>query len=164
MSGVRVLLLLVFIGLLGLYTGTAFSGKSRSPEEMGGWEPGSEYNKLYVPEDREKFKGTVLEVKEVVPMPGMSPGVALVVRDRDGEEVTVHVGPRWFIDPATMGIHRGDQVKVYGVWAEVDGQDVFIASKIKKGEHFELKVRRTRDGMPYWAMSPEELEKERSDQ
>ncbi len=134
------------------------------PKDMGGWERGGKYDRLYKPEEREKFKGTVLDIKEVVPLPGMSPGVALLIRDRDGEKVLVHLGPRWFIDPAKMGIRKGDKVKVYGVWAEIEDEDVFIASKIKKGEHFQFKVRRTRDGMPYWAMSPEELAKERANE
>jgi len=132
-------------------------------ENMGGWERGGKYDSLYKPEEREKFKGVVVDIRKVVPLPGMYPGVAIVVRDRDGEEVLVHLGPRWFINPARMGIRKGDKVKVYGVWAEIDDQDVFIASKIKKGDHFQFKVRRTRDGMPYWAMSPDELAKEKED-
>jgi hypothetical protein len=37
-----------------------------------------------------------------------------------------------------------------------------MASKIKKGEDFEFKVRLTKDGSPFWTMSPEELERERA--
>ena len=36
------------------------------------------------------------------------------------------------------------------------------ASKVKKGDYFEYKVRRTKDGIPYWTMSPEERAKERT--
>lgn len=159
----RVLLIYTVLSLwLSSFSMTAASEETSQQHDMGGWEPGSEYNRLYVPEDREKFKGTVLDIKEVVPMPGMSPGVAIIVQSKDGDVVTVHLGPRWFIDPEKMGIRKGDEVKVYGVWAEIDNRDVFIASKVKKGDNFEFKVRRTKDGMPYWAMSPEELEKERA--
>ena len=52
-------------------------------------------------------------------------------------------------------------MKVKGVWAEVQGKDVFMASKVKKGDYFELKVRLTKDGTPFWTMSPEELARER---
>jgi hypothetical protein len=50
----------------------------------------------------------------------------------------------------------GNPVK--GVWAEIDGKDVFIASKIKKDPNTEIiKVRLTKDGTPFWTMSQERL-------
>jgi hypothetical protein len=130
--------------------------------DMGGWEWGGPYNRLYVASERDKFKGTVLEIKDVTPLPGMSPGVALLVRGSDGDTVEVHLGPRWFIDPKKMGIKRGDKVTLKGCWAEVGNKEVFLASKVQKGANFEFKVRRSRDGMPYWTMSPEELAKEKA--
>ncbi len=142
--------------------GNLFAGAP--PNGMGGWERGGTYDRLYDPQELDKFKGKVIAIKEVVPLPGMSPGVALVVRDRDGEEILVHLGPRWFIDPKTMGIRVGDKVKVKGCWAEIDDKDVFIASKVKKGDYFEFKVRLTKDGTPFWTMSPEELARERAGQ
>jgi hypothetical protein len=36
-----------------------------------------------------------------------------------------------------------------------------MASKVKKGDHYEFKVRLTKDGTPFWTMSPEELARER---
>jgi hypothetical protein len=51
-------------------------------------------------------------------------------------------------------------VKVRGVWAEIDHENVFIAYKVKSSKYV-LKLRRTRDGTPHWTMTPEELAKER---
>ena len=127
---------------------------------MEGWEKESAYNKLYDPTEADKFKGFVVELKEVTPLPGMAPGLALVVKDSDGEMVTVHLGPRSFVNPNHIGIRKGDKVTVKGVWAEISDKDVFIASKVKKGDFHEYKVRRTRDGIPYWTMTSEELAKE----
>jgi hypothetical protein len=48
--------------------------------------------------------------------------------------------------------------RVKGVWAEINGKDVFIASKVKKDPDFEIiKVRLTKDGTPFWTMTPEQL-------
>ena len=66
------------------------------------------------------------------------------------------------MDKKDIGIKKGDKVKVRGVWVEIDGEDVVIASKIKKGDYFELKVRLTNSGKPFWTMSPEELNKEKA--
>jgi C-terminal processing protease CtpA/Prc len=91
----------------------------------------------------------------------MAPGVGLKIRDQDKDMVTVHLGPKSFVKVDSIGLKKGDRVKVKGDWAQIEGKDVFMASKVKKGENVELKVRRTKDGMPFWAMSPEELAKEK---
>jgi len=133
-------------------------------QDMGGWEIGSPYNKHYDVSELEKFRAWVVKVTETIPMPGMSPGVALHVREGNtpGSEITVvHVCPTWFMEPSSIGLKPGDRVKIRGVWAEIDGKDIFMAAKIKKGEYFSLKVRLTKDGKPYWTMDPQELAAER---
>ena len=73
-------------------------------------------------------------------MKGMAPGIGLILKDGDGEKVTVHVGPTSFLGK-NIGLKRGDRVKIRGAWAEIDDEDVFMAAKIKKGDYFSLKVR-----------------------
>jgi hypothetical protein len=139
-------------------------GMAADTKDMGGWEIGSPYNKHYDSSEVEKFRAWVVKVTETIPMPGMSPGVALHVREGNapGSEITVvHVGPTWFIKPSSIGLKPGDRVKIRGVWAEINGKDVFMASKIKKGNFFSLKVRLTKDGKPFWTMNSQELAAER---
>lgn len=133
-------------------------------KDLGGWERGGAYDSLYDPAEQDKFKGFVVDIIEVVPLPGMSPGVALMVQDEEGDIIPVHLGPHWFVDPKSIGIKKGDKVKVKGVWVEIDDKDVVIASKVKKGDYFEYKVRLTSDGTPFWTMTPEQLAKERATQ
>jgi len=47
-------------------------------------------------------------------------------------------------------------------WAEINGRDVFMGSKIKKGDYWELKVRLTKSGRPSWTMTPDELARARA--
>lgn len=142
---------------------SAGSGMAAEKNDMGGWERNSKYDKLYVPSDRDSFKGIVTGFKEIIPFPGMSPGVAILVKDPDGDVVTVHLGPRWFIDPAATGIRKDDRVKVKGVWVELNNEDIVMASKISKGDFFEYKVRLTKDGTPFWTLSKEDLEREKGE-
>lgn len=141
-------------------------GSAAEKTDMGGWGKGSEYNRHYKASEMDDFKGDVVAVKEVVPMRGMAPGVALEVREgkeKDAEVILVHLCPSWFADSKSIGIKKGDQVKIRGSWAEIEGKDVFMASKVKKGDHFEFKVRLTKDGTPFWTLTKEELAKERSE-
>ncbi len=132
--------------------------------DMGGWGLDSPYNKLYNASEMDSFKGTIVKIVKVVPMKGMSPGVGLIVRERGDDDIMVHLCPTWFIDLKSTGLKRGDRVKVKGVWAVIDDRDIFMASKVKKGDYFQLKVRLTKDGTPFWTMSPEQLAKERASQ
>jgi hypothetical protein len=131
------------------------------PAEKKGWGIDDPYNKLFNSKELEKFKAKVVKVTEVVPMAGMSPATALEVRE-GSNAILVHLAPVWFAKPADIGIKPGDQVTIRGCWAEINGKDVFLASKVKKGETQELKLRLTRDGTPFWTMTPEQLAKERA--
>ena len=143
----------------------AFSGAVIADEkkDMGGWEMGSPYNNFYNVAEMDSFKVKVLKIIEAVPMPGMSPGVILKVKESDSDEIDVHVCPVWYRDAEGIGLKRGDQLKIRGVWAEINAKDVFMASKIKKGDYYVLKVRLTKDGTPFWTMSTEQLAKEQQD-
>jgi hypothetical protein len=126
-----------------------------------GWGVGDPYNRLYNPKEMEKLKARVVKLSETAPMPGMSPVVALEVREGN-QTVTVHLCPTWFAKPAETGLKPGDDVVIRGSWAEINGKDVFLASKVKKGESQEFKVRLTKDGTPFWTMTPEQLARERA--
>lgn len=145
-----------------LLTGMLSAAWAADVKDMGGWEQDGEYNRLYKNSERDRLKGIVETFEEVTPLPGMSTGLALVVKDVDGDRITVHVGPSWFVKADDTGLRKGDEVKIKGVWAEIGEQDIFMAAKIKRSEYDEYKIRRTRDGFPFWCMDPETLEKERS--
>ena len=151
---------LIGIGMIFLVFGAA-TAIAADAKKADGWETGSTYNKLYKANEADYFKASVVKIKEVVPMKGMSPGVALVVKEAPDEEpIEVHVCPTWYKGKGGIGLKRGDRVKIRGVWTEIEGKDVFMASKIKKGEYFVLKVRLTKDGTPFWTLSADELARE----
>jgi hypothetical protein len=125
--------------------------------DMQGWEIDSPYNKLYDVREFEKIRAYVIRVKEVIPMPGMSPATALDVRE--GAYVyEIHLCPTWYRKPSEIRLKKNERIKIKGVWAEINGKDIFMASKIKKDPNTEIiKVRLTKDGTPFWTMTPEQL-------
>ncbi len=133
---------------------------AKDKEGYEGWEIDSPYNQLYDPKEMDSMKGNVKKFTTVKPLPGMAPGTALILVDNAGETVLVHLCPVAYAKAKETGIRKGDRVKVKGSWVEIDDEDVFIASKVKRGEHFQFKVRLTSDGTPFWTMSPEQLKKE----
>lgn len=94
------------------------------------------------------------------PMPGMPPGTIMIVK-AGKRLIDVHICPTWFAKPGDVGIKKCDRVKIKSSRAEIAGKEVFMASKVKKENYFEFKVHLTRNGKPFWAMTPEELVREK---
>ncbi len=154
----RIIKLVIFIFATGLIL--CNNSAAEEKKDMKGWELNSPYNQNYDVKEYEKFRAWVVGFKEESPMKGMSKATIMIVKD--GEDIIdVHLCPTWFAKPEDVGVKKGDRVKIKGVWAEIDEKDVFMASKIKKGEFFEFKVRLTKNGKPFWTMSKEELAWER---
>lgn len=128
--------------------------------KMGGWGVYDPYHNHYQVDKFEKFKGKVLRIKEVIPIPGMSPGVAMDVKE-DSKVIEVQICPTWFVKPDEIGIKKGDRVNIRGVRANINNKEIFMASKIKKEEYFEIKIRFTKDGIPFWTMTPDEVLREK---
>ncbi|WP_035104577.1 hypothetical protein [Desulfohalovibrio reitneri] len=152
----RLLLLFACLTL----TLAACGGGDTGPGGKVGWEKGSEFDSMYDPAEFDKIKGYFQEYIEVTPMEGMSRGMGLIMEDRtDGEPVKVIFGPEDYVREALEQLDPmpGQKIKAYGCWAYIGGEDVLIATKLKKSQKEFIKVRRTSDGMPYWAMSPQEV-------
>jgi hypothetical protein len=128
---------------------------------LEGWEKNSVYNDFYDLAQKDRLKGVVVDVKKLSPLPGMAPGIGLLVQSPQDGSVTVHLGPRSFINVNNIWKLKGVQVKVRGVWARIADENVFIAYKVKSAKDV-LKLRKTSDGTPHWTMTPEELAKERA--
>jgi hypothetical protein len=142
--------------LLSLVVAVSYVQAEEKPD-MKGWGINDPYNKLYDVREFEKVRCYVVRVKEVVPMPGMSPATALVVRE-GAYEYEVHLCPTWYRKPSEIRLKKNERIKLKGVWAEINGKDIFMASKIKKDPNTEIiKVRLTKDGTPFWTMTPERL-------
>ena len=155
----RIISLLCILMSVIMVGGVAFSEEKK---DMQGWGVDDPYNQHYDVREFEKMRAWVVKLREAPPMPGMSP--ATIVDVRDGSEIVeVHMCPTWFAKPSEIGVKPGDRVKVKGVWAEINGKDVFMASKIKKDPVFEFKVRLTKNGFPFWAMDAEQLAFERAE-
>jgi hypothetical protein len=142
--------------LLSVAVGVCYV-QAEEKRDMQGWGIDDPYNKLYDVREFEKIRVWVIRVKEVIPMPGMSPGTALDVRE-GSNEFEVQLCPTWYRKPSEVMVKKNDRVKLKGVWAEINGRDIFMASKIKKDPDLEIiKVRLTKDGTPFWTMTPEQL-------
>jgi hypothetical protein len=158
----NVLLPLLFATICSLSLAVLPGTSSAADPGIKGWEIDSEYNSYYNAKELDKIKGKITKFKEITPLPGMAPGTVFYFDEGDGEPFLIHLCPASFASAKKTGLKKGIKTKVKGSWAVIDDEDIFMASKVKQGEHFEFKVRLTKDGTPFWTMSPEELARERA--
>jgi hypothetical protein len=114
----------------------------------GGWGPGSDYGRMYDPKTVETVTGDVVKVDQITPMRGMSSGVHLVVKTDKGD-VSVHLGPQWYLENQDVKIEPKDKVEIKGSRVTLQGQATLIAAEVKKGDEV-LKLRDDA-GVPMWA-------------
>ncbi len=126
-----------------------------------GWEKGGAYDRHYDPNKLVALEGTLLGYERIRPLPDMSPGLAATLRIGGGKTLTAHLGPETYVGFLPEVIHPGADLKLTGAFATIAGQSVFMASKIRNAEVFELKLRSTHNGAPYWGMDRAELIEEK---
>ncbi len=160
MNRINVAIIHVYTVFFILFTVNVHSVLADDNKGLQGWEAGSEYNMLYNARELDKLKGEITKFIEITPLAGMDTGTAFLLDEGDGEPITVHLCPVSYATAKATGLRKGVTSKLRGSWAVIDDQDVFLASKVKQGEHFEFKVRLTKDGTPFWTLTPEEVARE----
>lgn len=114
----------------------------------GGWGMNSKYGRMYNPKTVETVKGEVISIDRITPVKGMNYGVHMKVK-LEKEDISVHVGPGWYIENQEMTFSSGDKVEIKGSKIIFDGKPAIIAAEITKGDDV-LKLR-DENGFPYWS-------------
>jgi sporulation protein YlmC with PRC-barrel domain len=115
----------------------------------GGWGADTPYGRLYDPAKEEVISGHIVSIETRAPMPGMAPGMQMLVQTDDGQSTRVQVGPAWYLERQDLNMQENTHVQVTGAQAEIDGQPILMAREVQ----FDGKVVTLRDarGMPMWS-------------
>lgn len=115
---------------------------------QNGWNPGSKYNQLYDIKTVETINGQVISVDQVSHNNGISSGVHLII-NTGTENISVHLGPAWYIDNQDIQIVKDDMITVTGSKVDYNGGQIIIAKDVIKGNN-ELMLRDD-NGYPLWS-------------
>ncbi len=105
---------------------------------------------LYNPQTVTTVKGTVEKLEEITM--GRPSGVKMKFREillkTDKGNLTVHLGPSWYLDQQKFTVKAGDALEVTGSEVTLKNQPAIIAKDITvNGKTFKL---RDEQGMPVW--------------
>jgi len=121
------------------------AGESRG----GGWGVDTFYGRLYDPAKEQTISGPVVSIETSAPMPGMAPGMQMLVQTDDGKSTRVQVGPAWYLERQDLDVQENTKVQVTGARAEVEGQPVLMAREVQFNG--QLVTLRDAQGMPMWS-------------
>ncbi len=105
------------------------------------------YGGLYDVQSVQTVSGEVMSVEKIAYGRRGYYGVHLLLKSAEGD-LSVHLGPSWFIDRQPMKIEPHDVIEVTGSRVIYAGKPVLIAAQVRKGDE-SLKLR-TADGLPLW--------------
>jgi hypothetical protein len=115
----------------------------------GGWSADTPYGRLYDPAKEQSISGQVVSIETSAPMPGMVPGMQMLVQTDDGQSTRVQTGPAWYLERQELDIKENTRVQVTGARAEIEGQPVLMAREVQfNGQVITL---RDAQGMPLWS-------------
>jgi sporulation protein YlmC with PRC-barrel domain len=97
----------------------------------GGWGVDTPYGRLYDPAREQTISGQVVSIETSTPMPGMAPGMQMLVQTDDGKNTRVQVGPVWYLERQDLDVKENTHVQVTGAQAEIDGQPVLMAREVQ---------------------------------
>ena len=115
----------------------------------GGWGVDTPYGRLYDPAKEQIISGQVVSIETSAPMPGMAPGMQMLVQTDDGKNTRVQVGPTWYLERQDLDVKENTRVQITGARAEIEGQPMLMAREVQ----FDGQVLTLRDaqGMPMWS-------------
>ncbi len=137
-----------YFAILGAVLCAAVSfGQVKVQDRMGGFGPGSVYNKLWTA-DMITFNGRVTGKLVLPPMKGMAESVALLVQQADKDSFEVQLGPQWFVQHMPVRVNVGDKVMIAGSRVKMEGRTVIFAQSITIGKR-DIAFR-DKKGSPAW--------------
>jgi len=117
-------------------------------QHHGGWGADTPYGRLYDPAREQTISGQVSSIETAAPMPGMVPGMQMLVQTDDGKTVRVHIGPEWYLQRQNVALQEHTRVQVTGAPADIEGQPVLLAREVQfDGQTLTL---RDAQGLPVW--------------
>jgi sporulation protein YlmC with PRC-barrel domain len=113
-----------------------------------GWGMDTSYGRLYDPAKQETISGQVVSINTTAPLPGMAPGVQMLVQTEDGKHTRVQVGPAWYLEHQKLDVREKTRVQVTGAQTEIEGQPVLMAREVQFNGH--VVTLRDTQGIPMW--------------
>jgi hypothetical protein len=113
-----------------------------------GWGQATPYERLFNQFNLQAISGSIYRIDTVTPMSGMSVGIQLIIRTATREELTIHLGPAWYVRHQDMDLTLNDNVEIRGARFSLKGKDVIAAFEVRTSSR--VLLLRDEDNVPYW--------------
>jgi hypothetical protein len=105
--------------------------------------------RIYDPSTVTTIRGQVVRLQPALSRRGQSDGVHVTMHVEGSGEISVRLGPSWYLEDRGFTIRTGDTLQVTGSRVMLDGAPALVARTVTKGdEQVEL---RDEAGVPRWS-------------
>lgn len=111
------------------------------------WRMNGHVSPLYNSSTVETVTGEVIAVERMTAMTQRSGGIHLLM-ETQSEEISVHLGPAWYLEEQGMQIEPGDRIEVVGSRVTIAEVPTIIATEIHQGD--QVLTLRDDSGSPAW--------------
>jgi hypothetical protein len=108
---------------------------------------GQRSQQLYQHGKASQIEGKILSM-DTLSVDGEEPGVRLRVDIGNGEQMDVHLGPRWFLNQQSVNLTEGEPVGIVGMTIRLDDHPAMVAREVLQGNR-RIPLR-TPAGAPLW--------------
>jgi hypothetical protein len=137
---------MVMAGLFAFQSSAEMSVKWKGSD---GWSVATPYELLFNKYNLQTITGTIYKIDTVTPMADMAKGIQFIIKTTGGnEEVTVHIGPEWFVMRQDMNLNVNDNVEIIGARFSLNGKNVMAGYQVRTSDR--VLMLRDDDGIPYW--------------
>ena len=120
--------------LIALLVSAAASVMTKASSERAyeGWLADGSYVSMYKRGQDTILTGRVVKVFHKELMPGMAPGLLLIVKDTDNKEHTVSVGPASYLEEENISFKKGEEVTINGSTVQVKEKTVILSGEVNR--------------------------------
>jgi sporulation protein YlmC with PRC-barrel domain len=123
-------------------------GEMPGMEQRQPWAVGGQLQEQFTQGQEIEIRGTVTNVGRGEISPGTAEAVVVNVRDRQGQEHTVKLGPAWFLQRQDLMVRAGEEIGIEGRQIEIEGRQMILAETVRT-VHAGLRLR-DEQGQPRW--------------
>jgi sporulation protein YlmC with PRC-barrel domain len=107
------------------------TGTMPSIEQRQAWGSEGQIQQRFQQGEQVEIRGTISNITQGEVIPGSAQAVVVTIRDQQGEEHNVKLGPSWFLQRQDMTLRTGEEIAIEGRKIDMDGQQVILAQSAR---------------------------------
>jgi sporulation protein YlmC with PRC-barrel domain len=100
-------------------------------EQRQAWGAEGQLQQRFQQGEHVDIRGTITNVSRTEVLPGTADAVTITIRDQQGQEHNVKLGPAWFLQRQDLTLRSGEEIAIEGRRIDLEGRQVIMAQSAR---------------------------------